>query len=326
MSTIFVSEIFGPQALPQASQEFARDVLAGLRLQPKRLSSKYFYDARGSELFEAICEQPEYYLTRTELAIMHERVHEIADTLGPRVRLVEYGSGAGSKTRLLLSALIDPVAYVPVEISRSALDDSVGRLAGQFPSVEMLPLCADFTRTTTAPRPARAERRTVVYFPGSTLGNFDAQESLSLLRQMRRIAGADGAVLIGLDLKKDAAEIEAAYNDRAGLTREFTLNLLARINRELNGDFDIARFEHRARYNALAGRIETYIVSLAAQRVSVCGHQFSFGPAESILVEYSNKYSREDIQQLARRAELQVDRIWTDADERFAVVLLTAPA
>lgn len=304
------------------SAEFAADVHAGLSRTPKRLPSKYFYDARGSALFERICEQPEYYLTRTELAILDAHLPDIAAALGPRVRLVEYGSGAGIKTRRLLDALDDPVAYVPVEISREPLLASVAELAVTFPRIEMLPVCADFTRPLALPTPRRAPARTVVFFPGSTLGNFDHESAVELLRQMRRTIGEGGAALVGIDLKKDRATLEAAYNDAAGVTAEFTLNLLARINRELDGDFDPARFGHRARYNPLAGRIETHIVSRADQSVRVDGRNYRFGRDEAMLVEYSCKYSLPDLAKLAGQAGLRVARHWSDADARFAIVLL----
>jgi dimethylhistidine N-methyltransferase len=303
-------------------QDMRADVLRGLRRAPKKLPSKYFYDAVGSSLFERICEQPEYYVTRVELGIMRVHVAAIASALGRRVRLVEYGSGSGIKTRLLLRELDDPVAYVPIEISHEALLGSVGALAAEFPSVEMLPVCADFTKPVALPRPQRASYRDVVYFPGSTLGNFDSREAAALLRVMRDEAGPHGSALIGIDLKKDPAVIDAAYNDAAGVTAEFTLNMLARFNRELGADFDVASYRHRARYNPMAGRIETHIVSRIAQDVGIGGERFHFDRDEAMLVEYSCKYSPDEFEALARRAGLRVARMWTDAHEQFAVVHL----
>ena len=302
--------------------EMRADVLRGLAQRPKRLPSKYFYDARGSELFERICEQPEYTLTRDELAIMREHVGEIAHALGPDVLLLEYGSGSGLKTRLLLRHLRTPVAYVPVEIAPEALSASMAKLAAEFPCVEMLPVCADFTRTIELPRPRRAARRTLVYFPGSTLGNFETPEALRLLRQMRAEMGHDGAALVGIDLRKDRATLEAAYNDAAGVTAEFTLNMLARFNRELGADFNLADFRHRARWNALAGRIETHVVSTRAQTVRVAGHAYRFDGGEAMLVEYSCKYTPEEFSALAWRAGLRVARTWEDSLRRFSVQLL----
>jgi dimethylhistidine N-methyltransferase len=305
-----------------ARSELLADVRHGFRQHPKRLSSKYFYDARGSQLFEDICEQPEYYLTRTELALMREHVGSIAAALGPDVLLVEYGSGSGLKTELLLGKLERTVAYAPVEISLDALDASVRRLATRYPRIEMLPVCADFTRGVVAPGPKRQPSRTVVYFPGSTLGNFDTHDAVALLKQMRAQIGARGAALIGIDLKKDPAIIEAAYNDAAGVTAEFTLNLLLRLNRELGADFDVGNFRHRAVYNVLAGRIETHIVSVAAQDVQIAGEKFRFDAREAMLVEYSCKYSLGDFAKLASKAGLRVSQHWTDAREQFAVVYL----
>jgi L-histidine Nalpha-methyltransferase len=307
---------------PSASDELRDDVLAGLAARPRRLPSKYFYDAAGSALFERICEQPEYYLTKVELDIMQRDAAAMAAAVGPDLRVVEFGSGAGLKTRLLLAALERPVAYTPVEISPQALDDSVARLAAEFPAIEMQPVCADFTAEFELPRPRRRPRGNLVYFPGSTLGNFDATAAQALLRAMRQLAGRDGAVLLGLDLKKDRAVLEAAYNDAAGVTAAFTLNLLARINRELDADFDLGRFAHRSVYNPLAGRIETHIVSLAAQTVEVVGHRFEFAEGETIAVEISCKYAPEDVERIAARAGLRVDRQWSDPANRFGVFLL----
>lgn len=320
----------GPRRLDdhQPGEGLLADALAGLTARTKRLPSKYFYDARGSALFEQICAQPEYYLTRAELAAMHAQVAAIAAALGPRVRVVEYGSGSGIKTRLLLRHLESPVAYVPVEISRSALADSVGALAREFPEIEMLPVCADFTEPIVLPRASRAPRQTVVYFPGSTLGNFEPDAALRLLRQMRTEAGQGGGelgggVLLGVDLVKDARALEAAYNDAAGVTAEFTLNLLMRLNHELGADFDLSAFRHRARWHALAGRIETHLVSTRAQDVHLAGRSVHFAEDEALLVEYSCKYTLDGFARLARRAGLRVERVWCDAARQFSIQWLT---
>jgi dimethylhistidine N-methyltransferase len=301
---------------------FAADVHKGLSAHPKRISSKYFYDARGSDLFEQICDLPEYYLTRTELSILTRHVDEIAAAIGPSPLLVEYGSGSGIKTRLLLAALESVVGYVPIEISQSALDASVAALAQQFPQVDMLPLCADFTTTLALPAARRRHRCVALFFPGSTLGNFETREAIGLLRTMRSEIGPDGAAVIGIDLKKDRATIEAAYNDSAGVTRDFTLNLLTRMNRELAADFDLAQFRHRAVYNSMAGRIETHIVSRVEQQVRVDGHRVAFAAEEPMLVEYSYKYSQDDFERMAARAGLRVDRTWTDSEQLFSIQLL----
>lgn len=305
-----------------ASSEFLDDVLNGLAARPKSLASKYLYDARGSALFEQICATPEYYLTRVELEIMRESVAEIAAALGPQVRLVEFGNGSGVKTRLLLAALEAPAAYVPVEISAVALSASCAQLQGDFPELTIQPLEADFTARLCLPAPPRALRHTVVYLAGSTLGNFADAAAIALLQRMRHVAGAGGALLLGLDLKKDPRLIDAAYNDAAGITAQFTLNLLQRINRELAADFDLDRFRHRARYVADAGRIETDIVSNCSQRVRIAGRSFEFTADEAMRVEVSCKYDRADIERMASAAGLRLAQSWTDKAGQFAVALL----
>lgn len=298
------------------------DVLAGLSATPKRLPSKYFYDKRGSELFEEITRQPEYYLTRVELALLAERGADIARAIGPSAHVVEYGSGSGRKTRLLLDALHDPVAYTPVEISRSALVGSVERLDAEFGPVQMLPVLGDFTRPVELPAPEREGRRVLVFFPGSTLGNLTEAEAVQLLGAMRETMGPDGQALVGIDLEKSPELIEAAYNDAAGVTAAFTLNLLARLNRELGADFDLARFRHRAVYVPGRGRIETFIDSLADQEVTVQGRRFGFAAGEAMHVEYSHKYTDEGFAALAARAGLRVADGWNDPKDWFGLRLL----
>jgi L-histidine N-alpha-methyltransferase len=312
--------------LRQGNSALARDVRAGLSAARKRIPSKYFYDARGSALFEQICEQPEYYLTRTELAILRRHGSDIARTVGPCAQVVEYGSGSGVKTQLLLAALKEPVAYTPVEISRSALSASVNVLADRFPEIEMLPLCADFMAPLTLPSARRAAASTLVFFPGSTLGNFETADAVRLLRLMHEEMGTSGAALVGIDLQKDPARIEAAYNDAAGVTAAFTLNLLTRLNRELDADFDLAQFRHRARYNISAGRIETHIVSCRDQCVRVDGMEVDFAAGEAMLVEYSNKYSMAGFATMAAEAGLRVTESWTDPESLFALQLLRPAA
>ena len=298
------------------------DVLAGLAGRPKRLPSKYFYDRRGSELFEAITRQPEYYLTRVELALLEESGSEIAEAVGRHAHVVEYGSGSGRKTRLLLDALVDPVAYTPVEISLSALQASVERLDREFDKVEVLPVCADFTQPLPLPGPARAAACVLLVFPGSPLGNLTRDEAVRLLRAMRETMGSNGSALIGIDLQKSPELIEAAYNDAAGVTAEFTLNLLARLNREIGSDFDLDAFVHRAVYEPGAGRIETFLDSLSAQVVRVQDRQFSFAAGEAMHVEYSHKYTDSGFAELAARAGLEVTRSWNDPRDWFGLRLL----
>jgi dimethylhistidine N-methyltransferase len=298
------------------------DVLAGLSATPKRLPSKYFYDRRGSELFEQITRQPEYYLTRVEIALLEARGAEIAAAVGPRAHVVEYGSGSGRKTRILLDALEDPVAYTPIEISRSALLASVERLDREFGDVEVLPVCADFTQPVPLPRPTREADHVLVFFPGSTLGNFTQDEARRLLRAMHQTMGERGGALLGIDLQKDPALLEAAYNDAAGVTAAFTLNLLARLNRDVGSDFDLDAFEHRARYSAERGRIETFLVSRRAQAVHVGDRAFAFAQGEAMQVEYSHKYTDAGFAALAAEAGLRVAHAWSDPSDGFGLRLL----
>lgn len=305
--------------LHPGADDMRTDVLGSLRRRPRRLSPKYFYDAEGSALFEQICRQPEYYLTRAELALMRTHIDVIAERLGPDVLLVEYGSGSGIKTRMLLEHLATPVAYMPVEISRSALADSVDRLRQDFADIEMLPVCADFTRPLTLPEPKQSARRRVIYFPGSTIGNFDTHAAIGLLRHMHAEMGAGGAALIGVDLVKDRDMLEAAYNDAAGVTARFTLNMLAHFNRALDADFDLDAFAHRAHYNPMAERIETSIVSLRDQDVEVAGETFHFDADESLQVEYSCKYSQASFARLVAHAGLRVIDAWEDPEHLFSL-------
>jgi dimethylhistidine N-methyltransferase len=312
----------GRPFVDSTGDDFASDVRDGLAARPKRIPSKYFYDARGSALFERICGLPEYYLTRTELEILRGCAGEIAAAIGPEPLVVEYGSGSGLKTRLLLDALDAPAAYMPIEIAQGALDASVEALSRRFPTIEMLPMCADFTAPLRLRSAQRRHRRIVMFFPGSTLGNFETRDAVGLMRNMHAEMGGDGAAIIGIDLRKDRATIEAAYNDSAGVTRDFTLNLLLRMNRELGADFDVARFRHRAVYNEMAGRIETHIVSRIAQQVRVDGYRVAFGADEPMLVEYSYKYAQDEFARMAARAGLRVVRDWSDPARLFSIQLL----
>ncbi len=298
------------------------DVLAGLAGTPKRLPSKYFYDKRGSELFEEITRQPEYYLTRVELALLEASAAEIAEAVGPRAHVVEYGSGSGRKTRLLLDALDDPVAYTPIEISRSALLGSVERLDREFDDIEVLPVLADFTEPVPLPVPEREADHALVFFPGSTLGNFTDSEAIRLLRAMHSTMGDRGGALLGIDLQKAPGMIEAAYNDAAGVTAAFTLNLLVRLNRDIGSDFDPDAFAHQAEYVVDAGRIETFLVSRKAQAVIVEWRRFEFAEGERMQVEYSQKYTDDSLAALAREAGLKVVRGWNDPSDWFGLRLL----
>jgi dimethylhistidine N-methyltransferase len=299
--------------------EFLDDVLAGLSRRDKHLPCKHFYDERGSQLFEEICELPEYYPTRCELAILQAHAADMADRLGPGCVLIEFGSGSSRKTRLLLDHLAGPVTYVPVDISRDFLLASANRLAGDYPHVSIVPQCADFARPFRLPASLRPEARRVVYFSGSTIGNFGPAEAHRLLRQIARLVGPGGGLLIGVDLKKDRAILEPAYDDAQAVTAAFNLNLLARINRELGADFVLDRFRHRAFYNEPHGRIEMHLVSLESQTVHLAGHCFHLAPGETICTEYSHKYSLVEFASLAQGAGLGVRDVWTDEAGLFSV-------
>lgn len=298
------------------------DALAGLAATPRTLPSKYFYDAVGSRLFDDITRLPEYYPTRVETALLEQCIGQVARSVGPGAHVVEYGSGSGRKTELLLEGLDDPVAYTPIEISRTTVLAATERMAAALPGIEMLPVCADFTQPVPLPEPARAATRTLVFFPGSTLGNFEHADAVRLLAAMRQTMGPRGLALVGIDLHKDTALIEAAYNDSAGVTAAFTLNLLARLNREIGSDFDLSAFAHRAVYSVERRRIETDLVSTRAQRVHVAGRAFEFAAGEAVRVEYSHKYTDDDLAALAAAAGLRVARAWNDARDWVGLRLL----
>jgi dimethylhistidine N-methyltransferase len=302
--------------------DFAHDVLEGLSQPSKALAPKYFYDARGSRLFDRITELPEYYPTRTELAIMEASMHDIAARVGPDASVIEFGAGSGLKTRRLLAGLDAPVSYVPVEISRDHLLNAAQAIAEEFPGIEVLPVCADFTQPFDLPDPARTPVRNVVYFPGSTIGNFPRPEAVELLRVMHTEAGAGGCLLIGVDLRKDRATLEAAYDDAAGVTADFNLNLLARINRELGADFVLDRFRHQATWNPAAGRIEIRLLSVADQSVRIKGRRFRFAAGEAILTEYSHKYELAEFRDLAATAGFTVEQVWLDENRLFSIQFL----
>ncbi len=301
-------------------------IVAGLSAAQKHLAPKYFYDAQGSALFDRICDLPEYYPTRTELAIMDERADEIAAAVGQHACLVEFGSGSSVKIRLLLQGLDRPAAYVPVEISRGHLLEAAGEISREFPALEVLPVCADFTQPFELPTTREPMARVVAWFPGSTIGNFEPDEARRLLEVMRQQVGDAGGLLIGVDLQKDRGVLERAYNDAAGVTAEFNLNLLRRLNRELGANFDLRAFRHHAHYDATHGRIEMNLVSLRAQQVSLAGTVVTFDEGERIVTEYSHKFTREGFAELAASAGFQVEQVWTDADALFSVQWLEAAA
>lgn len=311
------------EELAPSAGDLLQIVQCGLRAQPKQFPSWLFYDKAGSALFERICLQPEYYLTRAEIALLQAHAREIAEMLGPDVRLVEYGSGHAIKTRMLLEQLVKPVSWVPIELSAEPLLESVRSMGERFPQLMIQAMCADFTLPIELPAPPRSPGRTVIYFSGSTIGNFEDRDALSLLRKMRHEIGDGGGILIGVDLKKDRERIEAAYNDRAGVTAAFTLNMLERLNRDLGADFDLSAFHHRARYNGIKGRIETHIVCDRDQQVCIGDITVDFQLDEAMLVECSCKYSLEDFARMAETSGLAVHSVWTDLDGLFSLQYLT---
>jgi dimethylhistidine N-methyltransferase len=305
-----------------ADSRFADDVLEGLSRPRKSLPPKYFYDAAGSRLFERICRLREYYPTRTELAITRSHLRELARFAGKGCALLEYGTGEGIKTRLVIAAL-RPSLYMPVDISADALRRAVPRLERAFPGLRIVPVRGDFSRPLDIP-PLGDRARRVVYFPGSTIGNLTPDEAHGFLNMTRTQVGARGAMLVGVDLKKDANILHAAYNDAKGVTAAFNLNILARINRELGGDFDLRRFVHYAFYEPSAGRIEMHLVSTASQAVTIRGHRFAFERGESIHTENSYKYSTPEFAALAARAGFRAAKVWTDRRGWFSVNGLVA--
>ncbi|MGE5608905.1 MAG: L-histidine N(alpha)-methyltransferase [Bacillota bacterium] len=304
-------------------ESFRTEVLRGLRRRHKHLPCKYLYDERGSWLFEQICELDEYYLTRTEIGIMQRWGQEMASLLARGCLLLEYGSGSSIKTRILLDHLQDPVAYVPIDISRTQLMHAAGAMAAAYPHLEVLPVCADYTQHFAVPAGCKEADRTVVYFPGSTIGNFEPREAKDFLSRVRAVCGPGGGLLIGVDLKKDPRLLHLAYNDAAGVTACFNLNLLARINRELQADFVIDRFAHYACYNARRGRMEMHLISLIRQRVHIAGETFEFREGESILTESSYKYAIHEFDHLARECGYRLTRTWVDERHLFSVQYLT---
>jgi dimethylhistidine N-methyltransferase len=311
--------VFTFHDLAPSEESFRDAVLAGLGHEPKTLPCKFFYDVRGSALFEEICEVPEYYLTRTEIAILEEYAGGIARHIGAHCRLVELGSGSSRKVRILLEALAAPAAYVPVDISRDYLREAAARLAADFPELSVVAVCADYTRPFPLPPLPGLPGKRVGFFPGSTIGNFEPEAVVRFLAHCAELLGPEGEMLIGVDLKKDPAILKRAYNDRAGLNAAFNLNLLERINRELGGDLDIARFEHLAFYSAEQGRMELYLKSLADQTATIAGRRFHFAEGERIHTENSYKYAIPEFHALALRAGFRAVHTWTDRNELFSV-------
>lgn len=302
--------------------DFAEAVLAGLRGTPKSIPSRFFYDARGSELFEEITGLEEYYPTRAEIALLDAHAADIAALAGGNVSLIEFGSGSSRKTDRLIEALPSLSSYVPIDISDSALAGAAARLRKRFPALAIAPLHGDFASPLQLPRIARTQKK-LGFFPGSTIGNLTHDEAREFLARCRCLLGANSAFVIGVDLKKDLSLLLPAYNDRLGVTAAFNLNLLERVNRELAGGFELARFAHEAIYNDKAGRIEMHIRSLADQTVRVLGEPFRFREGETIHTENSHKYTVEEFQSLARAAGWRPLQVWTGPAKLFSLHYLT---
>ena len=302
------------------------EILRGLTAPQKRLSPKYFYDKRGSEIFDRICMLAEYYPTRTEMRLMEDHLGEVAALVGERAVVIELGAGSNSKVRLLLDHLHEPLAYVPVDISAQFLLEQVESLRADYPGIKMQPVFGDFTRPFTLPARPKGSGRNLVFFPGSTIGNFTRRAALDLLEVMAEKAKPGGALLIGVDLQKDPAILRAAYNDAEGVTAEFNLNLLTRLNRELDAEFDLDRFAHEAVYDERERRIEMRLVSTARQRVRVGGVPVDFATGEYIITEYSHKYAPAEFHALAARAGFVPRRTWIDDEALFSLHYMTLPA
>ena len=305
---------------------FRADVLAGLRAAPKRLPPKYFYDGVGSLLFERITELPEYYPTRCEMQILRKHAPDIAKLVPQGAALVEFGSGSSKKARILLRALRPLAAYVPVDICGEMIEQEALELRPDFRGLKVLPVTADITQNFPLPQPARAAPVRVGFFPGSTIGNFEPHEAAAFLRNADRILGAGATLIVGVDLIKPVEVLNAAYNDAAGITAKFNLNLLVRINRELGGTFKLDTFEHHAFYNRERHRIEMHLASLKRQKVKVAGETIDFRAGETIHTENSYKYSIESLGALARGAGWQPAAVWTDERQYFSIQAFTLAA
>jgi dimethylhistidine N-methyltransferase len=300
---------------------FLDDVLHGLGSQPKQMPPKYFYDAIGAELFTQICELEEYYPTRTEIGILQKNATDIATKLGEQAMLIEYGSGSLDKVRILLDALSDPVALCAIDISAEQLKAASKEVQDAYPELEVLAVEADFTQVVPLPSPETSPKAHVAFFPGSTIGNFAPENARDFLAGISETIGVDSLLLIGVDLKKDASRLVAAYDDAKGVTAAFNLNLLQRINRELGGDFDLTLFRHIARYSKVHGRIEMHLESCTDQTVRIGDHAFDFEAGETIHTENSYKFSPDEFQALAQSAGFDHVQSWSDPEYLFGVML-----
>ena len=304
-------------------ENFRDEVLDGLSKSPRQLPYKFFYDQRGAQLFQEICDLPEYYITRTEIEILRLHGADMAKALGPQVELIGLGTGAGTKTRILLEELHNPAVYVPIDISKEQLEKSSARFREMFPTLQVLPVCVDYLEPFELPLPRRLSSQSVIYFPGSTIGNFEPETASEFLARLVDLAGDGGGLLIGVDLQKDRDVLERAYNDAAGVTAQFNKNLLVRINRELEADFDLNRWQHHAIYSPSEGRIEIYLISDNEQTVHIGAREFQFRAGEEILTEYSYKHTIAGFIELARKAGFHFEQVWTDDAHWFGVFYFT---
>jgi dimethylhistidine N-methyltransferase len=305
-----------------AYDELREEVLQGLLLRPKSWPCRFLYDHAGSQLFEKICRLDEYYPTRTETAILERSIDEIVALCGSRSVLLELGSGSSTKTRMLLDRLSDPIAYVPIDISRQQLQHEAAALNKEYPRLAIVPLCADYTHPLRLPQALQNLDRKIVFFPGSTIGNFEPEDAVTFLRRMATVCGPHGSMLIGVDLRKERGVIERAYDDSQGVTAAFNLNLLRRANRELGADFDLERFRHRATYRERNGCVEMSLVSTCRQVVHVNGMSVVFERGEPLITEHSYKYTIEGFAAMAERAGFAMRRVWTDPKRLFSVHFL----
>lgn len=305
-------------------ETFLSDVISGLSKPQKQIPPKYFYDEKGSELFDQICKTKEYYVTRTEMDLLEDIGPKISELAGPNCKIIEFGSGASKKIRTLLEALVTPKSYIAIDISKEFLVESANTIAQDYPEIEVGAICADFLKPVNLPVSVQENEGNLLgFFPGSTIGNFTTNEAVAFLKTAHNLLSPHGALLIGVDLKKDETILEAAYNDAQGITADFNLNILERINKELGANFTTEKFEHEAVYNSGEGRIEMHLRSKAAQSASIDGHTFAFDPNETIHTENSHKYSIEEFKDLAAQADFSSAAVWVDPDKLFSLHYLT---
>jgi len=315
-----------PDTLPETDDDFRRDIIEGLSAPYRRVPSKHLYDHRGAELFERICELPEYYPTRTEMGIMSTKLGEIAEAVGEHARVVEYGSGASTKTRMLLDRLESPSVYHPVDISRRQLVETARALDGEFPELDVRPCHGDFNERLELDSEPPEDGRTIAYFPGSTMGNLPVDDAEGLLRRTRDLVGRDGAFLIGIDLVKDVEVMEKAYDDAAGVTAAFNLNLLDRLRSELGAEVDTQAFRFQSGWNPARSAIESRLVATRPTDIVIDEHRFGFAEGDFIHTEDSRKFDLEHFLPHAERCGFAEAKIWTDPKDWFAIILLESAA